>query len=113
MVESLERPATLLLSEEWIGAVEIRRPTWQLPGLCPVCEQGSSLTFRACPSCARLIIICDEEGAVFTNPRNLTQPDTYGRDGVCPGCQGSALTEFVNATDVQIRDAGFSPGEYV
>lgn len=84
----------------------------QRPELCPICGQGSALTFRACASCAHLALICDEEGTFFPNPRDLTSFSTSSVER-CPSCRTASVREYRLATWDEIQSAGFLPGEYV
>lgn len=88
--------------------MEIRNPTWRLTSHCPGCDQAT-LVLRTCPHCNGLVAICDNEGAVFSDPRNLDEP--FGGD-LCPRCGAVALERFLIATDIQIQEAGFRAGEY-
>lgn len=93
--------------------VKVREPVWTMTRLCPVCEQGSCLAFRACPSCGQLVVRCEEEGTVFLEPRNLEGgPSARSDSAKCPGCGGWPIVEFKPASDVAIRAAGFSSVEY-
>ncbi len=92
--------------------MEIRNPTWRLTDRCPACEQGT-LVLRACPECHLLLVICEDEGAVFRNPRNLLEVFDYPRGQLCPSCGRVSLDCFPPATDVQIQSSGLRPGEYV
>ena len=81
--------------------------------LCPICEQGSSLAFVACPGCGWLIVRCEEEGTIFPNPRSieglrLGKPDVAN----CQGCGERPIAEFTYASDEAIRAGGFSPSDY-
>jgi len=57
--------------------------------------------------------MCEEEGSIFPNPRNLTEVFDYSRGELCPSCGRVSLERFPDATDVQIRRYGLRPGEYV
>jgi hypothetical protein len=93
--------------------VEVRRPTWRLRGPCPVCGQGSCLAFFSCPSCARLVVICEEEESVFLDPRNLfAEAGVASDEALCPACGQRRLAEFVAASDTTIRSAGFTSSDY-
>lgn len=90
--------------------VRIEKLLWKLDEFCPVCGQGSSLTFLTCPECSRTIIACDEEGTVFPNPGDLTEQaetvcdvwiSTYTR---CPHC--AAETELRFSTEEEVRCTG-------
>lgn len=91
--------------------MEIRSPAWTLKATCPICEQGSCLTFVACPSCNSLAVRCSEDGCVFPNPRDLSVPPPV-EPVSCPGCGQNTVESFPPATDVLIRSKGFSKDEY-
>jgi hypothetical protein len=95
-----------------LSAMEIRNPTWRLADRCPACEQGT-LVLRVCPDCSLLLVICEDEGAVFRNPRNLQEVFDYPRGDLCPSCGKVSLDRFADATDIQIQNWGLRAGEYV
>ena len=81
--------------------------------LCPVCEQGSSLVFVACPACGWLALQCDEEGSVFLDPRErASRPTVDPRTAACPGCGKYLVTAFEPATDSRIRADGFTAADF-
>jgi hypothetical protein len=91
----------------------IRPPTWTKRGLCPVCQQGNSLAFMACPLCAKLIIVCEEEGSVFLNVRDpLPSPGLDASTDNCSGCGLTRIADFVPASDEAIQSHGFAPADY-
>jgi hypothetical protein len=92
--------------------MEVKNPTWRLAGRCPACDQGT-LVFRVCPVCSLLLVICEDEGAVFPDPRNLREVFDYPRGDLCPSCGGVSLERFAAATDTQIQNWGLQAGEYV
>jgi hypothetical protein len=97
------------------GAVaNIKTSTWQRPELCPISHQGSALTSKSCPTCAGVILICEEEGSVFEDPHRLDLPSRLRADvDQCPSCNNAALVAFQHATWEQVQKIGFSPGQYV
>lgn len=91
-------------------AMEIVPPTWTLKQLCPVCGQGSSLALVCCPQCGRLAVVCEEEGTVFPEPRDLSATADFSSP--CRGCSAVEIRSFVDASDDAIRAAGFTASEY-
>jgi hypothetical protein len=61
------------------------------------------------------VLICDEEGAVYPNPRQIRVQDDLSihHAALCPVCSSAPLGHFLAATADQIQAAGFRPGEYV
>jgi hypothetical protein len=61
------------------------------------------------------VLVCDEVGTVFPNPRDLTQA-TYGALDIpsyfCPNCGKISISEFKNSTGQEIQKLGFTVGEY-
>jgi hypothetical protein len=92
--------------------MQIDPPAWWLNRPCPVCDQGSCLVLVACPNCRAIIVVCDEEGSVFPDPRNLDPISALGAEDPCPSCGKVAANAFVLATSDQITEAGFVWGEY-
>jgi hypothetical protein len=93
--------------------MEVRKPTWRLRGLCPVCGQGSCLALLECPACGRIVVACEEEGSVFLDPRNLlAAASDFSSSTSCPGCGQRQVTEFVPASDTAIRSGGFTIADY-
>ena len=80
-----------------------------------MCEQGKSLAFHRCQNCGVLVLICEEEGSVFTNPRQIEAPPQSTRfsgEG-CPQCGVTQIASFEPATPEQLVHAGYGEGEYV
>ena len=78
-----------------------------------MCEQGGCLALYACPACARVIVICDEEDSVFLDYKNLlasivAEPALT----LCPACGQRGIGEFVDATDTAIQSAGLTASDY-
>ena len=95
--------------------MDLNEPKWQLPGLCPFCEQGSCLTLVACPKCELVAVICDEAGCFFPDPHNLTKDNpssTFDENVQCPKCMVVDIRSFVPARSEQILKAGFKQGQY-
>ena len=92
----------------------VESPRWQLLHVCAVCGQGSALTLVACPSCAHVAVVCDEEGSGFPAPREtLASDDAVDQASTaCRGCGVRLLSDFAPATASQIRAAGYEVGEY-
>jgi hypothetical protein len=91
--------------------MEVDSPIWTMKRLCPECGQGSCLVFVACPACGHLAIRCDEEGAVFLDPRNLSLT-ADATSQTCPGCALHLVAGFPPASDASIRAHGFAVAEY-
>jgi hypothetical protein len=91
--------------------MELRKPTWRLRALCPVCGQGGCLALLACPACDRVVVACEEEGTVFPDAGNLLVTASHDLS-LCPGCRQRHLAEFVPAADAAIRSGGFTAAEY-
>src|SRR5690606_20248087 len=53
------------------STMKVRAPVWRLRTSCPVCLQGECLLFLACGSCGHVVLICEEEGSAFLDPRNV------------------------------------------
>lgn len=77
---------------------------------CPVCEQRSALAPIACPKCRHLALRCCEEGATFPDPKALSvDTAVWSADAPrCPKCGETALDEFANATEDDIKAGGVS-----
>jgi hypothetical protein len=95
--------------------MELNPPVWLLPNDCSVCHQGSALVLSVCLACNHLLVICDEEGSVFPNPRQL---EAHGHPlthigTTCPTCSTTPISSFRAASDQDLTRAGFKPGEYV
>ena len=91
--------------------MELDPPTWRLKATCPVCEQGPALVLRACPSCAAVVAICEEEGSGFPDLDDLelaVDPDV----APCPRCGRTPLSRFPEARAEQILAAGVQPSDY-
>jgi hypothetical protein len=61
------------------------------------------------------VLICDEVGTVFLDPRDLEAAVYGGLDDptcLCSRCAKSHLSSFRNATAEEIQDAGFAVGAY-
>jgi len=83
--------------------VDLRKPSWTLKQLCPVCGQGAALALVACPSCSWVAVQCSDEGTFFLDPKSLSVGDQADR---CPRCKQRTLAEFESATDAQLHRAG-------
>ena len=83
---------------------------------CPACEQGTALLFLTCPNCGKVIIACDEEGAIFHDPTDLSKVENYSCEPWnstvtrCPRCETER--EFRLSRIEEIAKLGFSPEEY-
>jgi len=95
--------------------MEVDKPVWKLKFICPVCEQGSSLTLLTCPSCGHVLAACDEDGTVFPDPRRLDIRDDAcdpwpSEQMQCPKCGGSV--HFTSSTADEIQAFGLSKDDY-
>ncbi len=89
---------------------------WRLSGQrCPCfCGGEGFLVFITCPSCASVVLVCDEVGTVFTNPKNLQEKSwlSWLELDRCPRCTLALLSTFEYATSDQIRACGFTNSEF-
>jgi hypothetical protein len=96
----------------------IKQTEWRLNQPCPCdCGGQGSPVFLACPSCGRVILLCEEIGTVFLNPKDLTEMtemviDKSG-DAACPKCSETSVRRFKLATSDQIQALGFQAGDYM
>ena len=96
--------------------MNIVSPTWCLKTpRCECCSEQGALCFSTCPNCGYVILVCDEVGTVFPNPKNLTEA-IYGAidtpSYLCPNCKAVSLSEFRDSTSEEIQNLGFVAGEY-
>jgi hypothetical protein len=67
----------------------------------------------ACPLCAKLIIVCEEEGSVFPNVRDpLPSLGLDASTDNCPACGQTRIADFAPASDETIQSHGFTPADY-
>ena len=96
--------------------MEFVSPTWSLRNpRCNCCSEQGALCFSTCPNCNQVVLVCDEVGTVFPNPKDLTQAIYGAIDSssyVCPNCEKISFSEFKNSTSVEIRKLGFVVGDY-
>jgi len=98
--------------------MQIDAPTWHLRHTpCPcVCGGEGSLAFLTCPQCSAVVLVCDEVGTTFIDPRSLqvsTALSALSLSGAqCPSCQHVPLSSFEPASSSQIQALGFTPAEY-
>ena len=96
--------------------MQVDPPTWALRGIrCECCAGQGALCFSACPDCNAVVLVCDEVGTVFSDPKNLESAVYGGLDDPscrCPRCAYKAVSEFRNASAVEIQGAGFPAGSY-
>jgi hypothetical protein len=85
-------------------------PTWWLNKVCPVCRQGSSLSFSTCNNCKKVVLHCEEEGTLFPDPKNLKKFVSDEWNYSCPHCKETGSLE--SSTSDEIQAFGFSVGEY-
>jgi hypothetical protein len=100
----------------YITRMEITQPIWHLKTpRCECCSGQGALCFSTCPRCGAVVLVCDEVGTVFPNPRDLSQAVQCGFDDPsckCPGCELVALADFRHSTSEEIQRLGFQTGEY-
>jgi rRNA maturation protein Nop10 len=95
--------------------MKIEKPKFTLKEACPVCGQGR-LLFLTCPTCGTTILVCDEEGSVFPNPKDLSQQESWPCDPwvstvtKCPHCGKEGKFSF--STGEEIQKLGFSQNQY-
>ena len=76
---------------------------------CPcVCGGEGFLELEACPSCHRVILVCDELGTSFFDRHDRGQqgPSIHEAGSVCPGCRQVSLALFLHATEEEVLGAG-------
>lgn len=91
-----------------------RQPMWELK-TARCCDGNGALIFSMCPGCERVVLICDEAGHVYPDPRNLKEmvAGLYGDSNVkCPGCGKVSIEEFRDSTVEEVARLGFKPEEY-
>ena len=89
--------------------MNISDPFWSLKQECPYCRQGSSLVFVKCPNCGTIIVVCEEAGCFFPNPKNLHENPV---DDKCPNCHKINIDDFHRASSDEILALGFTNSEY-
>jgi hypothetical protein len=94
------------------GIVDIRKPTWWLRALCPVCSQGCCLALVSCPHCNHVVVVCEEEGSVFLDPRTLAPANRASDEILCPQCARHRLSDFAPAMDQTIEAFGLTAADY-
>jgi len=96
--------------------MQINLPTWSLRGIrCQCCSGQGALCFSTCPACKAVVLICDEVGTVFQDPRDLEAAVYGGLDDptcLCAQCGKSRLSSFRNSTSEEIQASGFSVEAY-
>ena len=97
-------------------SMEIVDPIWCLKTpRCPCCDEQGTLCFSTCPRCAHIILVCNEVGTVFPNPKDLAQAgggDNDATSSSCPNCGKVAVSGFRHSTSEEIKRLGFRVGEY-
>jgi len=71
--------------------------------------------FTSCGKCGQTIVVCAEEGSVFSDPRATDCGDVWSMSadtGTCPNCTQEPVAEFGPATAEAIQALGFSPQDY-
>lgn len=98
--------------------MKITRHIIYLKKLCPVCQQGMSLFPCYCPICNCIIVICDEEGTIFTDINNIIEENTldqlfpYDKEVMCPSCGKVPLVKFKDIEKENILKLGFHESEF-
>jgi hypothetical protein len=104
---------TKRLRAAMMDSMKIVASVWHARRNCPVCEQGNSLAFRSCPRCALVIVLCEEEGSVFPNPRALDAPaQGLGSETACPSCGEVKIGDFPPTTAQQLQELGLGLADY-
>lgn len=88
---------------------------YHLRAPCPVCRQGSSLVFAACPACSHLTLVCDEERSTFAIPKSATATlvQVGPEDEVlCGSCKTTPVEDFVPASLEQIHAEGLERSDF-
>ncbi len=98
--------------------MQIDPPIWSLRRQrCPCpCGGEGRLEFHSCPSCLRVVLVCNEVGTTYPDPASLSfsSPDSSFdlHSHSCPGCHRVPLSSFVPASSEQIRALGFAVSDY-
>src|SRR5664279_2274877 len=96
--------------------MEVDKIVWHLrASRCEFCSGQGALYFASCPGCGAVVLVCDEVGTVFPDPRDLSRAVQCGLDNPscrCPGCALVALEAFRNSTSDEIQRLGFHRDEY-
>jgi hypothetical protein len=96
--------------------MNLLNPVWSLrTARCNCCNGQGALCFATCPSCGYVVLVCDEVGTVFPNPKELTKA-IYGifddPSFLCPSCDKTALPDFKDSTSDEIQQLGFTANDY-
>lgn len=96
--------------------MDLLNPVWSLKTpRCGCCSEQGTLCFSSCPNCCYVILVCDEVGSVYPNPKDLTE-GTYGAfddpSFLCPNCSNVALSAFRDSTSDEIQSLGFTANDY-
>lgn len=82
---------------------------------CKCCSGQGALCFSSCPSCGHIVLICDEVGTTFPDPRNL-EDVVYGAidepNCNCPNCAKVHFCDFINSSGEEIQALGYKVSEY-
>ena len=95
--------------------MRVVHPKWKLKIVCPVCEQGDTLTFLTCPNCKKIILACEEEGTLFPDPKNLNKHVAWLFEiwntikTRCPHC--NTIDDFSFSKGADIQAIGFESEE--
>lgn len=88
----------------------IDSPVWQLKKTCPNCGQGY-LILCTCDECHKVIAVCEEEGATFGNPFNISLEAVSSTEPeVCPHCNTKGKIRL--AKDYELIEIGLTTNEY-
>ena len=98
--------------------MEINQPEWFLNRDCP-CISGcqGKLVFKTCLNCGKIILVCDEIGTIFLDPKNVSELEESMHAeaeeiAVCPKCSKIKVSKFRNSTNDEIISLGFKHGDY-
>ena len=74
---------------------------------CPCdCDENGALAYLACPSCRKVVLVCDEIGNVFDNlehPLDSLPLVIWRKTGqFCPQCSKVLLADFEAASEADL-----------
>ena len=53
--------------------MDLLKPVWSLKTpRCSCCNEQGALCFSTCPNCKYVVLVCDEVGSVYPNPKDLS-----------------------------------------
>lgn len=96
--------------------MDLLNPVWSLKTpRCSCCSEQGALCFATCPNCNYIVLICDEVGSVYPNPKDLSQ-GIYGAFDdstfLCPKCGETPLSDFRDSRSDEIQSLGFTPNDH-